>query len=263
MLFYGESSQVTDGWRMVWKWTERVLLACGLVLLAVYGAAQFESMHSSRAALKEFATLESAATVGTQNAEEATGSSPETDSLGGLDSPHADFSPWSEQRVQAYNEALVREPGVPIAVLRIAKIYLEVPVFEGTGELTLNHGVGRIGGTSRPRESGNIGIAGHRDGFFRGLKDVGVGDAIELTTLKGTDTYGVEQIQIVAPENIEVLRPRPVPSLTLVTCYPFYFIGSAPKRYIVTASLLRETKGGSGNLKPGPLSNTAVEKEKQ
>jgi sortase A len=84
-----------------------------------------------------------------------------------------------------------------------------------------------------------------------------VGDAIELKTLKGADMYAVDQIQIVTPDRVDVLQPRSVSSLTLVTCYPFYFVGSAPQRYIVTASLTRETKSGSGNVTPGPLSQTS------
>ena len=158
-----------------------------------------------------------------------------------LEPPNVDFSLWGEQRVKLTDRALAdKHPERPLAVLRIPKISLEAPLFDGTDDLTLNHAVGRIAGTSRPGEPGNIGIAGHRDGFFRGLKDVRVGDAIELKTLKGTDTYIVDQIQIVSPRQVEVLRPKSVPSLTLVTCYPFYFFGSAPQRYIVTASLSPE-----------------------
>jgi sortase A len=97
--------------------------------------------------------------------------------------------------------------------------------------------VGHIGGTMRPGENGNIGIAGHRDGFFRVLKDVGPGDAIELATTSRTDTYVVDQIVLVSPNDVSVLQPRSISSLTLVTCYPFYFVGSAPQRYIVQASI--------------------------
>jgi sortase A len=232
----------------VWMWIERLLLACGLMLLAIYGAARFDRMVRSQVALENFATLESAATSPSQGSAEDTHSSPEADSLRDLDSGQADFGLSSSQQVETSKRAIVRRSNALLAVLRIAKIRLEVPVFEGTDELALNRGAGRIRGTARPGESGNIGIAGHRDGFFRGLKDVAVGDAIELKTPNDMDTYVVDQIQIVAPQDVEVLRPRSVSSLTLVTCYPFYYIGSAPRRYIVTASLLRETKSGSGNL---------------
>lgn len=124
-----------------------------------------------------------------------------------------------------------------MAVLEIPKIGLEVPVFEGTDDLTLNRGVGRIIGTTRPGEGGNIGIAGHRDGFFRGLKNITVGDKIDLRTLKGMETYEVTSVIITDPTDIRVLEQGGVPALTLVTCYPFYFIGSAPQRYIVRAEL--------------------------
>lgn len=88
-----------------------------------------------------------------------------------------------------------------------------------------------------PGEQGNIGIAGHRDGFFRGLKDVQVGDQIELAVQQHKFVYTVDDIKVVEPHDASVLQPRTRPSLTLVTCYPFYFIGAAPQRYIVQASL--------------------------
>ncbi len=156
-----------------------------------------------------------------------------------------------------------KQSGVPLAVLTIPKIGLEVPLFDGTDEITLNHAVGRIAGTAQPGEEGNIGIAGHRDGFFRGLKDVEVGDAIELKTRKGTDMYFVDQTQIVKPNQVEVLQPRDVPSLTLVTCYPFYFLGSAPQRYIVTASLSRGDQQRSWECESQPaISSNQFNKEK-
>ncbi|MGE5054125.1 MAG: class D sortase [Acidobacteriota bacterium] len=127
--------------------------------------------------------------------------------------------------------------GEAIGVLRIASLGMEVPVLEGTDKLTLNRGVGRIAGTALPGVGGNIGIAGHRDTFFRPLRKVRTGDKIELLTRLGKQTYRVDQIKVTSPKDIGVLQPRPTPSLTLVTCYPFYYFGSAPKRYIVTASL--------------------------
>jgi sortase A len=123
-----------------------------------------------------------------------------------------------------------------LAILRIPKVHIEVPVFDGTDELVLNRGVGRIIGTSKPGQPGNIGVAGHRDGFFRGLKDIGVGEQIELVTLQGTQKYVVDRIRIVTPDDVSILTDRGFPSLTLVSCYPFYFVGDAPKRYIVQCS---------------------------
>jgi sortase A len=143
---------------------------------------------------------------------------------------------WSVQRVTAHTASLDR-PFETLGVLRILKINLEVPVLNGTDEFTLNRGVGRIRGTSFPGEAGNIGIAGHRDGFFRGLKDVSPGDAIELVTPLKTDVYVVERIRITNPSDVSGLQPRAKTSLTLVTCYPFYFVGPAPRRYVVEASL--------------------------
>ena len=96
-------------------------------------------------------------------------------------------------------------------------------------------------GTSRarrvPGQSGNVGIAGHRDGFFRGLKDVSAGDVLEVESLSGTDRYVIESITIVSPDRVDVLAPTAIPTVTLVTCFPFYYVGNAPKRYIVRAAL--------------------------
>ena len=122
---------------------------------------------------------------------------------------------------------------------------LEVPVFDGTDDLTLNRGAGRIIGTARLGEPGNTGIAGHRDGFFRGLKDIAAGDKLDLVTLGRTERYTVTAIQITTPEDVSVLGPTDTPSLTLVTCYPFYFVGSAPQRFIVRATISPASKSGS------------------
>jgi sortase A len=153
-----------------------------------------------------------------------------------------DYTLWSPKRIEQYEASLAEHFEGPLAVLRVDKIHLEVPVFEGTSDLVLNRGVGRIEGTARIGESGNIGIAGHRDGFFRGLKDVAVGDTMELQTSAGTQTYMIDSITLVDPSDVSVLKNEPAPRLTLVTCFPFYYVGSAPQRYIVHASLKGETK---------------------
>jgi len=156
----------------------------------------------------------------------------------GHQSSTANFSLWSARRIAEYSDSLSQRAGTPLAVLRITKVGLEVPVLEGTSELVLNRAVGHIPGTDGPGQQGNIGIAGHRDGFFRALKDVEAGDLIELESLDRTDSYRVDQAVIVSPSDTSVLKRRANPSLTLVTCYPFYFIGSAPKRYILQASIV-------------------------
>ena len=117
-------------------------------------------------------------------------------------------------------------------------------MFAGTDEWALTRGAGWIEGTAEPGASGNVGIASHRDGFFRPLKDVGVGDIVILEMKRGSMTYGIESIQIVEPTDVWVLDPTEEPSITLVTCYPFYFVGSAPQRYIIRASSEVGTEGG-------------------
>ena len=120
-------------------------------------------------------------------------------------------------------------------MLSIPRIRLEVPVLQGTDDWTLNRAVGVIEGTPLPGSPGNSGIAGHRDSFFRVLKDVVTGDLMTVETARATETYRIERIWIVDPTDVSVLDPTESPSITLVTCYPFYFVGSAPQRYIVRA----------------------------
>lgn len=206
---------------------ERRLLILGLLLIAIYVAAYVHRTILSRAELKRFRDLQVE-----QPVETAVRFPPSTQF-------NLDFRLWSERRIAAYEQSLTDYLDPPLAVLRIPTVHLEVPVLDGTDDLTLNRGVGHIVGTDRPGEDGNIGIAGHRDGFFRVLKDVSPGDTIELVTPKRIVTYVVDQIVLVRPDDVSVLQPRSRPSLTLVTCYPFYFVGSAPQRYIVQASAAR------------------------
>ncbi len=152
-----------------------------------------------------------------------------------LEAGRPDQSLWSPERVRAWRKALTGPAPAPLAVLRIPKIRLEVPVLPDTDDTTLDRGVGHIGGTASPGTDGNLGIAGHRDGFFRGLKDTAPGDVIEVDTIQGRDIYRVERTWVVDPEDVSVLDPTSTRALTLVTCYPFYFIGSAPRRFIVRA----------------------------
>jgi len=142
---------------------------------------------------------------------------------------------WSPLRVKEWEEARTRETPLPVAVLSIKRIGLEVPVLQGTDDWTLNRAVGVIEDTPLPGSPGNSGIAGHRDSFFRVLKDVVTGDLMTVETARTTETYRIERIWIVDPDDVSVLDPTESPSITLVTCYPFYFVGSAPQRYIVRA----------------------------
>jgi len=202
-----------------------LLLVIGLGLLALYGLARIHGALSSRAAIEQFEQQKRANPTSTpaETAAEPKAAPP-------------DFMSWSEKRVEAYKESLTQNSAAPLAILRIPAIRLEAPVLEGTDDVTLNRGIGRIAGTAQIGKDGNIGLAGHRDGFFRGLKAIKVGDELRLEGRNGTDTYVVDQIQIVKPTDVHVLQSGSKPSLTLVTCYPFYYIGSAPERYIVHAS---------------------------
>lgn len=119
--------------------------------------------------------------------------------------------------------------------MEISSIGLDVMVLEGTRSGTLRRAVGHIRGTALPGEQGNIGIAGHRDTFFRSLRNIKKDDEITLTTLGGAYHYRVESITVVEPEDTKVLDDSGEAVLTLVTCYPFYFVGPAPKRFIVRA----------------------------
>jgi sortase A len=158
------------------------------------------------------------------------------------------FTLWDPKRVQEYLSSANLAASKPLAVLRIPKIDLEVPVYNDTDDLTLNRGVGRIIGTAQMGGRGNLGIAGHRDGFFRGLKDLAVGDQIYIDRTGQTDTYAVANIEIVSPTDVSVLKATQLPSITLVTCYPFYYVGSAPQRYIVHANIETEARSDDQNL---------------
>lgn len=197
---------------------ERVLFVIGGILLVVSATARIHGELSARWAIQVFEAAQSES------------ANPQTKN-------NVDMSQWSAQRIRDYRESLVSKSDPPMAVLHIPKLNLEVPIFDGTDELTLNRGAGRIIGTARLGEVGNVGIAAHRDGFFRGLQDVGAGDAIELRLPDRTERYTVTGLQITTPEDVSVLKPTAKASLTLVTCYPFYFVGSAPQRYIVHAAI--------------------------
>jgi sortase A len=120
-------------------------------------------------------------------------------------------------------------------------------VFEGDDEAILNQGAGHIPATSLPHENGNLGIAAHRDTWFRPLRLIRPNDLIEFTTPQGVSRYRVTGTEIVRPSDIQVLAKARGRDLTLVTCYPFYYLGSAPKRWIVHAKRIasgQELTGG-------------------
>jgi sortase A len=200
---------------------ERAAWAIGLVALLIWGLATLAGTVGARRELERFESIRAA------RAPQPAVLPPTTPS---------DLRLWDVRRVRAWRSSLTQPAPPPLAILRIPKIGLEVAVLSGTSDSVLNRGVGHIADTALPGADSNSGIAGHRDGFFRGLKDIAAGDAIELETLDGRQMYRVERTWIVNPDDFSVLDPTPSRALTLVTCYPFYSIGSAPKRFIVRAT---------------------------
>ena len=199
-----------------------VFLLVSFVLLSAWGSYQAHSDIQSfeQAVAAEQGTGVQAAAKGTKYA------------------PEPDYSSWSSQRISDYHESNAQRDDPPLAIMSIARLDLKVPVYNGTDEINLNRGAGRIKGTGWIDSPGNLGIAGHRDGFFRVLKDIEIGDSIDMLTHQGSTEFVVSSITIVDPTDVSVLATTDDQSITLVTCYPFYFVGHAPKRYIVKGELV-------------------------
>lgn len=149
--------------------------------------------------------------------------------------PAPDTSLWNPARIDHHLDSLTAEIQPPMGVLVIEKIGLEVPVFNGTGDLVLDRGTGRILGTGNFYGEGNLGISGHRDGYFRGLKDLEIGDIITLRGVDGDQEFIVNNFSTVHKSNHEAIKVTDERMLTLVTCYPFYHVGHAPDRLLVQA----------------------------
>src|ERR1044071_7188168 len=164
-----------DKRKLTVKWLRTVEILAGTVgvsMLVTYAASRSWFAYGSEQGIASFAAIE-----------------------------RVDMSTWSRERIAQYRAA-VHADGAPEAVLRIPSVKLAVPVFEGTSEENLNRGAGRIEGTAHIGERGNIGIAAHRDGFFRVLKDVRVGNLLRLERLDGTDTYRIVATTIVEPADV-------------------------------------------------------------
>lgn len=145
--------------------------------------------------------------------------------------------------------------GAVIANLAIPRIGLSTVVVEGAEDRDLKLAAGHIAGTTLPGEPGNIGIAGHRDTFFRPLRLIHKDDEIVLTIPHEQDRYSVVSTTIVDPDDIAVLYPTSHDALTLVTCYPFYYVGAAPKRFIVQAEREKTSTRESGITAPLTMKN--------
>jgi len=205
---------------------EVTAFAAGFVLVVMYVQVRAEQESQRQAGIAAFLNSgQVTAPVVSTNASVGVAITPES----------PDQTLWSEQRIEAYAHSLVVGGDAPLALLKIDRLDIEVPVYDGAGEHNLNRGVARVSGTAGVDDPGNLGIAGHRDGFFRGLKDIENGDVIELRTQRGLVRYQVVSMEVVDPDNVGVLAPTTERTLTLVTCFPFYFVGDAPQRFIVKA----------------------------
>jgi sortase A len=132
-------------------------------------------------------------------------------------------------------QAAVLGEGDVVGKLEVPRIGIAVVVLQGIGNHTLNVGAGHVPGTPLPGADGNVAIAAHRDTFFRKLEGIVVGDSIQFATVRRTYDYVVDSTEIVDPQDTRVMESRARPELTLITCYPFYFVGAAPKRFVVHA----------------------------
>jgi sortase A len=184
---------------LILRWTARIVLAIGVILLAWVGWVMIQGRFYQASVteyLKEQRKL-----------------------------PQRPAGPIEAELVE----------GQTLGRMDIPRLGLSVAIFQGTKSKTLRIGAGHIEGTAIPGEAGNSGIAAHRDTFFRPLENIRTNDEIQIETARGFSHYQVDSIKIVAPDDIAVLEPTTESGVTLVTCYPFYFVGAAPKRFIVHA----------------------------
>lgn len=212
------------------RWIERVLIVIGILCLGAWAWAWTDARIFQ---YRENQLLEEAAAA--RSAPQATRAS-ETDALGAFREDAS--SPPRQEKTRS--EPM--EPGSLVGRVEIPRIGVSAIVLEGVDKKTLRRGVGHIPETALPERDGNVALAAHRDSFFRGLKDIRKNDIITLKTLENTYYYRVSWTEIVRPEDTGVLADSGAPELTLVTCYPFYYVGSAPKRFIVRAQRVDEAQ---------------------
>ncbi len=198
--------------RRTLKWPRRALFACGIVLLGYCGFALVDAWIFQRRASQDLDRQ-----IRAQRAESQ--SRPPLQSS---------TSPRAGPAAAPVADGLVGRITIP-------RLLLSVVVIEGVSKTALQRAAGHIPGTALPGQAGNVGVAGHRDSLFRPLKDLRIKDAIQFSTLKGNFQYEVESLRVVEPDNIAVLAASGENVLTMVTCYPFYYVGPAPKRWIVRA----------------------------
>ena len=200
--------------RRILQWTQRALFACAILLLGYCAFALGDAWIFQR---RESADLDRLL----RDRYTMSGTMPQLASL----------SSSSSRRLPPAAPAL---EGL-IGRLEIPRLLVSTVVVEGLGKSTLRRAIGHIPGTALPGQPGNVGLAGHRDGFFRPLKDLRIKDEVQLSTPRGDFKYEVESIVIVEPDNVAVLASSGENMLTLVTCYPFFYVGAAPRRFVVKA----------------------------
>jgi sortase A len=196
------------------RWTERLLLVIALVSLGYYSYVTAEAYLYQAYETRELDAI-------LQNATEP---------------------PTGAATVTSVRRRPATAQGSPIGRIEIPRLGVSAVVRAGADARTLRLAVGHIAGTAFPGDRGNVGLAGHRDTFFRKLRDIRPGDVIRVVTPDGTFTYRVSRTNIVNPGDVWVLDPTDQPVLTLVTCYPFSYVGSAPQRFIVRAALDSDTR---------------------
>jgi len=149
------------------------------------------------------------------------------------------YQSWVFDRDDAPTDTAPPGRGDIVGRLEVPRLGISVMVLQGVDERLLTVGAGHVPGTSLPGGNGNVAIAAHRDTYFRALEGIRRGDGIRVTTRRGTYEYVVDSTRIVDPTDTTVLASRARPELTLITCYPFYFVGAAPQRFIVRARAAR------------------------
>ena len=153
----------------------------------------------------------------------------------------SNFQASQDKRLESLQQKSVTmrlQPGDPFGKISIPRIGLSAMIAEGIDDGTLRHAVGHFPESSTPEGAGTVALAGHRDTFFRGLGRVRLHDRIEIETAHGKYWYQVTRTAVVGPEHIELVEPSSGSDLTLVTCFPFHYVGAAPQRFIVQAQRL-------------------------
>lgn len=198
---YWEHPDVIDSSvERLWHWLERTLLIVGLALVGYYAYVSVET-HLYQA----------------------------------LENRELDAILTSAPSVPSTRPRPAPAAGSTLGRIEIPRLGVSAVIRAGSDARTLRLAVGHIPGTALPGEGGNIGLAGHRDTFFRRLRHIRADDEIRIVTPEGTFAFRVEDTKVVAPKDTWVLEPTRASTLTLVTCYPFTYVGSAPNRFIVRA----------------------------